>query len=87
MSRIPARSRIAACSTATRSCQGGRTQPPAARCSSPAYLAGSPGAYQSTRSQPFFVPNTAPSASLLEWSGESRFPLPASDTSSGYLSR
>ena len=46
-----------------------------------------PGSYQSARSQPFFVPKTAPSASFREWSGESRFRLPASDTSSGYLSR
>ena len=82
MSMIPARSRIAVCSTATRSWKGGRRHPNV-RCSSPARRDGSPGANQSARSQPFFVPNTAPSSCSRPCSGLSRRGLPASDTSYG----
>ena len=77
-SMIPARSRTARCSSATtRSNHGGRVQPYAA-WSRPARRHGRPGSCRSARSQPAFVPKTAPR--LLEAAVERREPArPAGD--------
>ena len=59
MSNSPTRSRTARCSSATLALNGGSVHPHA-RWSAPARRQGSPGATYSTRSHPFFAPNTAP---------------------------